>query len=205
MLTNDSVQTNRHASAQKTNSKVGVKRIDAALDALRAMGFPEALVRRTVRNLLKVYGGDESWSFIEENSYRLLIDSILEEQEKSERENYEPKLLENSDPPLLIENGVSKDNAEEQVNSIHGQSKRVPSPNIESSATKTLALQVSEPVEAVPCSNGETCDAKLGRASPTSQISAGMCSSQLFCLPQVESLPAQRSKPCYGWLSDDEE
>lgn len=60
--------------------------------------------------MFQVYGGDESWSFIEENSYRLLIDSILEEQEKSERENYEPKLLENSDPPLLIENGVSKVN-----------------------------------------------------------------------------------------------
>ncbi|KAG8644901.1 uncharacterized protein LOC110624570 isoform X2 [Manihot esculenta] len=185
--------------------KVGLKRIDAALDALRSMGFLEALVRRTVRNLLKVYGGDEGWSFIEENSYGLLIDSILEEQEKSERENYEPKLLENSDPPLLIENGVSKDNAEEQVNSFHGQSKRVLSPNIESSAPKTVAVQVSEPVEAVSCTNGETCDAKLGRASPTSQISAGMCPSQLLSLPQVESLPAQRSKPCYGWLSDDEE
>jgi hypothetical protein len=34
--------------------QVGLKRIDAALDAVRPMGFPEPLVRRTVRNLLKV-------------------------------------------------------------------------------------------------------------------------------------------------------
>lgn len=34
--------------------QVGLKRIDAAVDALRSMGFPEALVRRTVRKLLKV-------------------------------------------------------------------------------------------------------------------------------------------------------
>ncbi|XP_021664984.2 uncharacterized protein LOC110653580 isoform X2 [Hevea brasiliensis] len=194
--------------------KVDLKRIDAAVDALRLMGFPEAVVRRTA------YGGDEGWTFIEEGSYKLLVDSILEEQEKSERENNEPKLLENSDPILLIENGVSKDGIIQdatgaQVHSSHGYSKRVQSPSIES-PSKKLALQVHSAqshcssstvvLEAAPCSfKDETCHGKLGRELPSSQISAGVSSPQLFSPPPVESLLAQEGKPCYGWLSDDDE
>lgn len=60
--------------------------------------------------LKQAYGGDDGWTFIEECSYKLLIDSILEEQEKSGRENSEPKPLESSDPTLLVENQVSEVN-----------------------------------------------------------------------------------------------
>ncbi|KAL5991511.1 hypothetical protein ACLOJK_012420 [Asimina triloba] len=63
--------------------KVGLKRIDAAIDALLPLGFSKELICETVDNLLKVYEGDSGWVFIEEASYKLVIETILEEQEKS--------------------------------------------------------------------------------------------------------------------------
>lgn len=62
--------------------KVGLRRMDAAIDAMRPLGFSKELVKRTVSNLLEVYEGDAGWVFIEEASYKLLIDTILEEQDK---------------------------------------------------------------------------------------------------------------------------
>ncbi|XP_021770653.1 uncharacterized protein LOC110734808 isoform X2 [Chenopodium quinoa] len=57
--------------------KVGLKRIDAAIDALKPMGFSPEIVRMNVDKLLKEYG-EEGWPFIEEASYKLLIEYILE-------------------------------------------------------------------------------------------------------------------------------
>ncbi|CAI9091672.1 OLC1v1026756C3 [Oldenlandia corymbosa var. corymbosa] len=47
---------------------------------MRPMGFPDSVVRKRVRELLKVYGsGDEGWYFIEECSYKLLIETLLDD------------------------------------------------------------------------------------------------------------------------------
>ncbi|KAG2402273.1 uncharacterized protein HKW66_Vig0234690 [Vigna angularis] len=61
-------------------TKVGESRMDAALDAMHIYGFSKKLVRTTVQSLLKVYGGNEGWVFIEDSSYTLLIDTLLESQ-----------------------------------------------------------------------------------------------------------------------------
>ena len=45
--------------------------------------------------MVQVYGGDEGWAFIEEASYKLVIDTILPESEESKRENTQPKLVGN--------------------------------------------------------------------------------------------------------------
>lgn len=84
-------------------------RMDAALDAMRQLGFEEKLVRGTIKELLdvglffnkclkkkkglifivdfvgltnplfflQVYEGTQGWPFIEEGSYKLLIETIL--------------------------------------------------------------------------------------------------------------------------------
>lgn len=65
--------------------KKGLQRIDAAFDALIPLGFSKDIVRNTIKDLLKVYGGDEGWVFIEEASYKLLIDTILEQQEEQDK------------------------------------------------------------------------------------------------------------------------
>ncbi|KAK2634693.1 hypothetical protein Ddye_029485 [Dipteronia dyeriana] len=56
-------------------------RTDAALDAMRLYGFPDDLIRTHLKQLLKVYGQDH-WFFIEENAYKVLLDSILEQVEQ---------------------------------------------------------------------------------------------------------------------------
>ncbi|KAI4357391.1 hypothetical protein L6164_001342 [Bauhinia variegata] len=58
----------------------GNTRMDAALDAMKPYGFDLKLARKTVSELLKVYGGDQGWIFIEEGSYKLLVETILENQ-----------------------------------------------------------------------------------------------------------------------------
>jgi hypothetical protein len=62
--------------------------------------------------LSQEYGGDEGWAFIEECCYKLLIDTLLDEVEKSERENCEPGLLTGNDKlKHLIENGPAEVNS----------------------------------------------------------------------------------------------
>ncbi|KAK6929461.1 WIYLD domain [Dillenia turbinata] len=62
--------------------KVGLRRMDAAIDAMKPFGFPKAVVEKTVKNLLKVYDGDAGWPFIEECSYKLLIETLLGPEDK---------------------------------------------------------------------------------------------------------------------------
>ncbi|XP_027939801.1 uncharacterized protein LOC114193985 [Vigna unguiculata] len=59
----------------------GTTRMDAALDAMRQFGFGTRLTRETVEELLDVYGGTQGWPFIEETSYKLLIETLLSKQE----------------------------------------------------------------------------------------------------------------------------
>ncbi|XP_059666417.1 uncharacterized protein LOC132312173 [Cornus florida] len=61
-------------------------RMDAAIDAMNQLGFPKDLVRKTAKGLLKEYGGDDGWAFIEGDAYKLLIETILDQQEKREQE-----------------------------------------------------------------------------------------------------------------------
>ncbi|XP_030534367.1 uncharacterized protein LOC115743642 isoform X3 [Rhodamnia argentea] len=53
-------------------------RMDAAVDAMGRLGFPERMVRESVRELLKVY--DDKWDFIEDDAYNTLLEFILEKQ-----------------------------------------------------------------------------------------------------------------------------
>ncbi|KAJ9160303.1 hypothetical protein P3X46_025716 [Hevea brasiliensis] len=71
--------------APRGRTKKGQMRMDAALDAMMSYGFPEELIVTTVKELLDVYGMD-GWPFIEEASYRVLLDSILEKVEKEAKE-----------------------------------------------------------------------------------------------------------------------
>lgn len=64
--------------------KVGLRRIDAAIDALTPLGFSREIVCKTVNELLKVYEGDEGWVFLEEASYKMVIETILNNQEEEE-------------------------------------------------------------------------------------------------------------------------
>ncbi|MCE3050504.1 hypothetical protein HAX54_047390 [Datura stramonium] len=59
-----------------------LSRMDAATDAMTAFGFDGRLVQKTVKQLLKEYGGDDGWVFIEEYGYKELIEAILRDQDE---------------------------------------------------------------------------------------------------------------------------
>ncbi|KAH9604940.1 hypothetical protein KSS87_018615 [Heliosperma pusillum] len=69
--------------------KVGLMRMDAAIDALKPMGYSSEFVRCKVKELLTVYG-DEGWTFIEDGAYKLLIDYILDDGNDGQCEQGEP-------------------------------------------------------------------------------------------------------------------
>lgn len=55
--------------------------MQAALEAMQVYGFSEDLILKKLKELLNVYGED-NWFFIEENSYKVLLENILEEEEQ---------------------------------------------------------------------------------------------------------------------------
>ncbi|THU51773.1 hypothetical protein C4D60_Mb06t34570 [Musa balbisiana] len=72
--------------APRRQKKVGMMRIDAAIDALLPYGFSKETICSTVKKLLKVYDDAAAWHVIEEDTYRLVIETILAEQEENARE-----------------------------------------------------------------------------------------------------------------------
>ncbi|GAV56760.1 WIYLD domain-containing protein [Cephalotus follicularis] len=214
---------------------VGLKRIDAALDALRPMGFPNALVRKTVRTLLKAYGGDSGWPFIEEASYQLVIDTILEELEKSEPNDIE-----------FCSN--KKDNSIQDAETAARPSKSAIVPTFSDAEGMDIEAQINEinevPVSAsimnealsttlqttefdgkylLPRADGEGSgwkDIELethsrGKQKTEAILQVNSCGASpvditnpphVFRLPQpVKSHQPQTRRPFYGWICSDDE
>nr|CAB3452866.1 unnamed protein product [Digitaria exilis] len=63
--------------------KSGERRIDAAIDHLAPYGFPKPQIRKVINDLLKLYGRD-GWAFLEDGSYRVVLEKLLEEQTQLE-------------------------------------------------------------------------------------------------------------------------
>ncbi|KAL1535539.1 hypothetical protein AAHA92_28303 [Salvia divinorum] len=84
-------------------------RMDAAVDAMLPFGFSEAMVKERVKKLLKEYGGDEGWPFIEESAYSVLIESILENMNDGEQIQLEEK---------DAQNGLSEPVGNQEVNQL---------------------------------------------------------------------------------------
>ncbi|KAF3679769.1 hypothetical protein T459_25321 [Capsicum annuum] len=72
--------------ARRGRPRKRLSRMDAATDAMTAFGFDERLVQNSVKQLLKEYGGDDGWAFIEEYGYKELIDAILRDQETNDEQ-----------------------------------------------------------------------------------------------------------------------
>ncbi|OIW02719.1 hypothetical protein TanjilG_29495 [Lupinus angustifolius] len=82
----------RGRQPRKNRIGVGNTRMDAALDSMRQFGFHDQVVRETVDELLEVYDGTQGWPFIEEASYKLLIETILAKQQSPAAEQQEKNL-----------------------------------------------------------------------------------------------------------------
>ncbi|XP_040383455.1 uncharacterized protein LOC107304870 [Oryza brachyantha] len=63
----------------------GQWRINVAMNRLSEYGFPRPLIRQTIENLLMVYGSG-GWVFLENSSYRVIIEKLLEEDQTQQRQ-----------------------------------------------------------------------------------------------------------------------
>ncbi|KAL6531036.1 hypothetical protein OROHE_014105 [Orobanche hederae] len=168
---------------RRRRPKVGLTRMHAALDAMRPMGFSTDVVRKCVKTLLKVYGED-GWAFIEEAAYKMLIDTILEEPvvEQLEHEHRHLQL------------GSGSHGSDEK-------SESVPEPSSEEVIVEGKLCRSHLPEPDTHC---EDFRIKEDITRPEVGIQLG------FAMPYTpqssESNPKNRAcKPCYGWISDDEE
>ncbi|KAG8373101.1 hypothetical protein BUALT_Bualt12G0135600 [Buddleja alternifolia] len=182
---------------------VGLTRMHAAVDAMRPMGFSSEIVRKCVKNLLKVYGND-GWAFIEEAAYKLLIDTILEEPEVPQLEHKpesEHPLLEGteqgSNEPLesvlkLCDKGVISEEQLECASNVHEADKHI---NIKEEQNQEQNLDAE--VNPTPIK-----DVMVQPLQPGVQLGF----APAYTPQPIDSLPTNRKrKPCYGWISDDED
>ncbi|KAJ9683781.1 hypothetical protein PVL29_016328 [Vitis rotundifolia] len=157
--------------------KVGLKRMDAAVENMRLLGFSDELVRSTIKRLLEVYG-DAGWLFIEEGSYKLLIDTILDEQENG-----------------LFKGDSSKNNATDD-NGL--SSTAMPSTGVEDATSWTNEIgseDCNPPAEEERTNERDISLDQNPLHSPPHLISSSA---------PIDSLLMQRRRRFCGWISDNE-
>nr|XP_023872193.1 uncharacterized protein LOC111984802 [Quercus suber]POE86167.1 hypothetical protein CFP56_07274 [Quercus suber] len=191
--------------------KPKVTRMDGALEHMRQFGFRDRLVKETVKELLKVYGND-GWYFFESDSYKVLLEALLEKQKNGEQGEDasqddtggrdDIKALSagpspSSEPIHPSHSKLEAENATIQTNeALDSASQTIETPGA-SSLTNQLDGKEQSSLE-----EGETRDSggskHLGN-NPT-------CSPPGLHTPQrVDTLPACTRRPCYGWISSNEE
>ncbi|RWR78752.1 ubiquitin-binding WIYLD domain-containing protein [Cinnamomum micranthum f. kanehirae] len=218
--------------------KVGLKRIDAAVDALRPLGFSKDIVHKTVNALLKVYDGN--WVFIEEGSYKLLIETILEEQEKTggrtvkdetcaieseEQKITEPFAAEHAKEVtrvgetstahgvmgLLTETGLQEDISTRDDDSAgHGLRLEWTDHHVLKPKKKFLSgLQEDISTRDADSAGHGLRLERINRIRPTAICESTQVRRNSEIVPShVQPLATpvvRRRKPCYGWISDDDE
>ncbi|XP_068669471.1 uncharacterized protein [Aristolochia californica] len=175
------------APRRGSSRKVGLKRIDAAVDALLPLGFAKHLICKTVYRLLKVYEGDDGWVFIEEGSYKLLIDTILEEQENEQVKTQKP--CEGQGRALPLSHTSSNEDADDGPSNFEHEPTERTAPDDENEARG----ETGEGRQMVPLQEGNTNSPGGGRQLQLNH-------------DRAPSSPIQRRRPpCYGWISDSEE
>ncbi|BAT95000.1 hypothetical protein VIGAN_08165600 [Vigna angularis var. angularis] len=220
-------------------TKVGESRMDAALDAMHIYGFSKKLVRTTVQSLLKVYGGNEGWVFIEDSSYTLLIDTLLESQL-----NPSPPVVglieanpgdgPNEVTPAGCSNGALLACCKTQtsddkpltikalqtltVTSETGSQLPIKSVDTLSSTSGTGSVHYLKSV-GISSENRRPANELLIKAASETPIKAVTISAEKksesqpagnLALrenhgPKIPQLNHKRRRPCYGWISSDEE
>ncbi|XP_038973720.1 uncharacterized protein LOC103720748 [Phoenix dactylifera] len=168
---------------RERSKKVGLRRIDAAYDALVPLGFSKDIVRRTISKLLKVYGGENGWVVVEEASYKMVIETILDEQER-ERTVCEEGTT----------NGQGREATDDQADTINGRGMESPIVN-DGDEEETETREEQEKAER------SMRDQNVGEQF----VEIGQTSSRNDAVPRMEDRPRPRRPPCYGWLSEEED
>ncbi|KAL2994142.1 hypothetical protein AAZX31_10G150000 [Glycine max] len=202
--------------APKRRPKKGESRMEAALDAMKPYGFPNRLVRTAVNSLLKVYGGNNGWVFIEESAYSLLIETLLEEQASSSPQD-----------GLIEANPDGPNEAMDIVSSPSGTAIQLPINGVDTVSAKTASELPIEPANQLLIKaasetpiraekeSGYQGRKRIEAASETPieaekesefQPDWALAENHVSNSPQLGTGHSdKRYKPSYGWISNDDE
>ncbi|XP_019192298.1 PREDICTED: uncharacterized protein LOC109186664 isoform X2 [Ipomoea nil] len=195
--------------APRNKRPKGLRRIDAALDAMRPLGFPDHLVRTSVKELLKVYG-EEGWAFIEDGAYRVLIEVMLSEQKESDHEHDDPgeKLAQECSGlqgnTECSEAGQCGDHdGVESINELEVPHNQMD--NQGKGLDHTISSVVTDDMQQQHRGRVLFGFAPTRFSLPrTDSVSFGFAPA--YAPPQTDSASSKRRrKPCYGWISDDDD
>ncbi|XP_010554656.1 PREDICTED: uncharacterized protein LOC104824311 isoform X2 [Tarenaya hassleriana] len=194
--------------------KIGLTRADAARDAMKAYGFDMRLINETIKELLQVYG-EEGWVLIEEASYKVLLDAIIEkieEQARAEKQDHEQEehtegsghqMENNSSPHVDVEPekspnqgteiGTEADQAEADASSFTNEV-ILDSLARHSEGGEVLTTVAVEIVESSKAKETENVNVCIG-------TNVGTEEEGLRFIAHAE----KSSHPHNGWISSDEE
>ncbi|KAK4277853.1 hypothetical protein QN277_015784 [Acacia crassicarpa] len=192
----------RPRGRRKNNHAPGNTRIDAALDAMRPYGFDERLVRETVKELLDVYGGTQGWPFIEEASYKLLIETMLSKQQISSEEKDNNARREGETVTSVAPSTCANCEA--------GSSNLADQDSLLVADPQTNDAQVSASLDGVASTQFQV-EAENERISVDNAIGINNrnVDAKKVRLPVIRSsqpcdnVPPEICKPCYGWIEND--
>ncbi|KAI3734354.1 hypothetical protein L6452_13822 [Arctium lappa] len=188
--------------ASKRRRKMGLTRMDAALDQMSSFGFSRQLVRKTVRNLLKLYG-DEGWILIEEDGYKVLLDVLLDEQETAQTDNLlkdASSEIENTGSELVTveSNEVAAEDISINGNNNASLTNYTGLENKE--CWKDIALDETTLKSPFYTSDNHSADEVNLQCSEDPSL----LEPALVAAHTPVNVPIGRRKPCYGWISDDD-
>ncbi|KAK9124464.1 hypothetical protein Sjap_014066 [Stephania japonica] len=188
--------------------KAGLTRMDAAIDALTPLGFSKKLISSTVKALLKVYDDDSGWVFIEEASYKLLIDTILEEQETDAATKGDgQEVLDAAESSAVVELH-SIDHKEGDIACY--DSETVPELGGASDTVPELGEVTPDHASGtVPAVLGDNLNEVMGD-EPYEEIGGtdynkvlSLTEQRKFSWKDISCLEHEKRKPCYGWISSE--
>ncbi|KAL6980681.1 hypothetical protein U1Q18_022318 [Sarracenia purpurea var. burkii] len=182
---------------RRGSRKPRLTRMDAAIDAMHPFGFSEELVRQRVKALLKEYGGDDGWPFIEADAYKLLIDTILDVEE--EGDEGEKCNEEDAGPSVVALPPISSELAEVATLTVETEGSSLLRPSIgDAECWKDINLPQN-------CYDKGVVDYVSGQKKQLDKTPLHSPPSTVPSPLPANSSPIRRRKPCHGWISSDDD
>ncbi|KAK2377166.1 hypothetical protein P8452_48960 [Trifolium repens] len=195
------------ARRTRQSRKVGNTRMDAALDAMRQLGFHEKLVRETVEELLDVYEGTQGWPFIEEGSYKLLIETLLcaDDKDDARRDGVGETSSAATPATGITEVGSSgllaRDSISRGSNDLDFASQT--NDHLDSALIDNLEVEAGVMDTNVPTERGgaeESDHQTFGSNVENTIVKSSMNESS----KTSDKLPHNRRRPYHGWIASDD-
>ncbi|KAI3809114.1 hypothetical protein L1987_25083 [Smallanthus sonchifolius] len=166
--------------------KLRTSRMDAAIDAMKPLGFAEEVVKAKMHELLEEYEGH--YLFIEMDAYKVLLDSLIDQEVALDETS-------NSNSTTFMRKAIVEDKEVKDDHAIVPADGFIDIPVYPSTTHAALPPPPPPPLPLPPLPPGP----------PPSPPPPPPPLPVLDALPPPETVQPRRRKPCYGWIDDDDD